>query len=106
MSIISHRDCRGRDFMVVGYTTTCHGKVHSIKLCDQFCQSLAIGRWFFPGTPVSSTKKTYCHERTEILSTVALNTITHLIPYVISDICQHLKFVEVFWGGGVTLNHH
>ena len=32
MSIITHRDRRGRDLMVVGFTTTCHGKVHSIKL--------------------------------------------------------------------------
>jgi len=32
MSIITHRDRRGRDLMVVRFTTTCHGKVHSIKL--------------------------------------------------------------------------
>ena len=105
MSIISHRDRRGRDFMVVGFTTICNGKVHSIKLCDKFCQSLAIGRRIFPGTPVSSTKKTYCHETTEILSTVALNTITHLITYVVSEICQYL--IIFFWGGGGGyLNHH
>ena len=96
MNIITHRDRRGRDPMGVGFITTCHGKVHSIKLCDTFCQSLAIGRWFFPGTPVSSTKKTDCHDITEILLTIALNTTTHLIPYVVSEICQHLKFVEVF----------
>ena len=33
-------------------------------------------RWFSPGTPVSSTNKTDLHDVTEILLTVALNTIT------------------------------
>ena len=32
MSIIIHGDRRGRDLMVVVFTTTCHGKVYSIKL--------------------------------------------------------------------------
>jgi hypothetical protein len=32
-------------------------------------------RWFFPGTPVSSTNKTERHDITEILLKVALNTI-------------------------------
>jgi UDP-N-acetylglucosamine transferase subunit ALG13 len=27
-------------------------------LCDKVCQWLAAGRWFFQGTPVSSTNKT------------------------------------------------
>ena len=34
------------------------------------------GRWFSPGTPVSSTNKTDRHEITKILLKVALNTIT------------------------------
>jgi hypothetical protein len=33
------------------------------------------GRWFSPGTPVSSTNKTGRHDITEILLKVALNTI-------------------------------
>ena len=33
------------------------------------------GRWFSPGTPVSSTNKTVRHDITEILLKVALNTI-------------------------------
>jgi hypothetical protein len=33
-------------------------------------------RWFYPGTPVSSTNKTDHHDITEILLKVALNTIT------------------------------
>ena len=44
-------------------------------LCDKVCQWLAIGRWFSPGTPVFSTNRTDCHDISEILSKVALNTI-------------------------------
>jgi hypothetical protein len=38
------------------------------------CQSLATGRWFSPGPPVSSTNKTDRHDIPEILLKVALNT--------------------------------
>ena len=44
-------------------------------LCDKVCQWLTTGRWFSPGTPVSSTTKTDCHDIAEILLKVALNTI-------------------------------
>jgi len=43
-------------------------------LCDKVCQLLATGRWFSPGTPVSSTNKTDRHDITEILSKVELDT--------------------------------
>ena len=43
-------------------------------LCDKVCQWLAAGRWFSPGTQVSSTNKTDCHNLTEILLKVALIT--------------------------------
>ena len=42
-------------------------------LCDKVCQWLATGRWFSPGTLVS-TNKTDCHDIHEILLKVALNT--------------------------------
>jgi len=45
------------------------------KLCDKVCQWLATGRWFFPGTPLSSTNKNDRHDITEILLKVELNTI-------------------------------
>ena len=45
-------------------------------LCDKVCQWLAAGWWFSLGTLVSSTNKTDCHDITEILLKVALNTIT------------------------------
>jgi hypothetical protein len=44
-------------------------------LCDKVCQWLAKGRWFSLCIPVSSTNKTDCHDITEILFKVALNTI-------------------------------
>jgi hypothetical protein len=57
-----------------------HGEVYSIQqynVCDKVCQWLVAGRWFSPGTPVSSTNKTDDHDIlvTEILLKVALNTI-------------------------------
>jgi hypothetical protein len=36
-------------------------------LCDKGCQWLPTGRWFSPGTPVSSTNKADQHDITEIL---------------------------------------
>ena len=44
-------------------------------LCDKVCQWLAAGQCFSPGTPVSSTNKTDCHDITEILLKVTLSTI-------------------------------
>jgi hypothetical protein len=38
---------------------------------------IATGRWFSPGTPVSSTNKTDRHDIAEIVLRVALNTINH-----------------------------
>ena len=45
-------------------------------LCDEVCQWFATGRWFSSGTLISSTNKTDCHNITEIMLKVALNTIT------------------------------
>ena len=45
-------------------------------LCHNVCQWLATGRWFSPGTQVSSTNKIDRHEITEMVLKVALNTIT------------------------------
>jgi hypothetical protein len=41
-----------------------HGELYSI--CDKVYQWLATGQLFSPGTPVSSTNKTYCHYITVI----------------------------------------
>jgi hypothetical protein len=45
------------------------------KYLDKIKYSIATGRWFSPGIPVSSTNKTDRHDITEILLKVALNTI-------------------------------
>ena len=41
-------------------------------LCDKVCQWLVTGRWYSPGTPVSSTNKTEHHDIAEILLKGAL----------------------------------
>jgi len=41
---------------------------------DKVYQLLALGPWFSPGTPASSTTKTGRHDIAEILLNVALNT--------------------------------
>ena len=46
--------------------------VRDTTLCDKVCQWLTAGRWFSPGTSVSSTNKTNRHDITEILFKVAL----------------------------------
>jgi hypothetical protein len=48
-------------------------------VCYKVCQRLAEGRWFSPGTPVSSTNKTDRNDITEIWFKVALNTINQTI---------------------------
>jgi hypothetical protein len=50
-------------------------------LCDKVSQWLAIGQWFSPDTPVSSTNKTdHMHDITEILLKLSLNTINQTKP--------------------------
>ena len=89
---------RGRDRIVIGFTTTyatiayhhlsCEFKHRSwrglldTRLCDQICQWLAAGRWFSTGTPVSSTNKTDSHNIIEIeLKHHKTNKPTNQQPY-------------------------
>ena len=81
-----------RDCMVVWFITTyaisayhhwccefepCSGGMFSIQhYVIKVCLWLVADRWISPGTLVSSTNKTDCHNITEILLKVALNTIT------------------------------
>jgi hypothetical protein len=51
--------------------------VFDTTLCDKCCHWLVTVRWFSLGAPVSSTNKTDCHDVTDILLKVALNTINH-----------------------------
>ena len=50
----------------------------ALDLQPQVYQLLAHGRWFSPGTPVSSTTKTGRHDIAEILLKVVLNTINQI----------------------------
>ena len=82
-------DCHGHDHMVVGFMTTYAIStlwvqilfryiILDTRLCDKVCQWLVAGRWFSPGTLVSSTNKTDYLDINEILLKVALNSIiTH-----------------------------
>ena len=45
-----------------------HDEVYSIQ---HYVITLAAGRWFSPGIPVSATNKTVRHDTTEILLKVA-----------------------------------
>ena len=83
----NERDRRGHDRMVDIFTTTyvisCYHHenrswrgVLDTTLCDNVCKWLTIGRWFSPGTAISSTNKTVPHEKTEVLLKVTLSTIT------------------------------
>ena len=63
-------------------------KARCTTLCDKIRQLLATGRWFSPGTPVSSTNKTDHHDINEILLKVVLNTIkqTNIINWMIYEL--------------------
>ena len=82
----THRGRRGREYMVVGFTTIIVSSNHVLARCTPYniiCQWLVAGQWFSPGPPVSSTNKTGRHHITEILLKVALITITlTLITYL------------------------
>jgi len=100
--------CRGR--MVVGCITTyavsaCHHwrcefehrswrSVLDTTLSDKVFQWLAAGRWFFPGTPVSSTNKTDLHDITEILLKVAINNINFRNPRFVKNDIHVLSIQE------------
>jgi len=60
------------------------------------------GRWFSPGTLVSSTNKTDRHDITEILLKVALHTINHQ-PGT-GYLSGASEFISLFTLGFVLLN--
>jgi len=58
-----------------GFVNCKKGCTRLAAASDKVYQLLVHGRWFSPGTPVSSTTKTGRHDIAEILLKVALNTI-------------------------------
>ena len=46
------------------------------NICNKVCQWLVTGRYISSGTPVLSTNKTDCHDKTEKLLKVVLSTLT------------------------------
>ena len=62
-------------------------------LCDKVCQCLTTVWWFSPGIPVSPTNKTNCHDKTEILLKVALNTINQTTTYFSALLHYYLPVV-------------
>jgi hypothetical protein len=108
-----YRDCRGRDSMLVWFTTTytistiesllanvvssnpAHGGVYSIQhYVIKFVSDFATGQWFSPGTPLSSTNKTDRHDIIYItLLKVALNTI--ILP-PLSVVNQSFEYTYIY----------
>jgi hypothetical protein len=60
-------------------------------LCDIIFQWLAAGQWFSQSTLVSFTNKTDCHDITEILLKVVLNTRTLNIVSMYNLVCSFLE---------------
>ena len=61
---------------VAGTTTLDRENGGVLDTGGKACEWLATGRWFTPGTPVSSTNKTDHHDLTAILLKVAISTTT------------------------------
>ena len=58
---------------------------------------LHAGRWFSPGTPVSSTNKTDHRDITEILLKVALNTIALTLYYYTKTKIKGYTGYSIIW---------
>ena len=65
-------------------------------LCDQVRRWLATGRWFSPGTPVSSTNKTDRHDITVILLKVGLITINQTCMNTLLHFLLSLQRMRTF----------
>jgi len=51
------------------------------KVCDTVCQWFAIGRWFSPGTPVSSTNKTDHRDMYMCLGGISFASVSTIFRY-------------------------
>jgi hypothetical protein len=74
------------------------GSVLDTTLCDNVCKGLGIGRWFSPGTPITSTNKTDRHNVAEMLLKVALNAIHQTkpeLPYAKTGSLTKYKYMHI-----------
>jgi N6-adenosine-specific RNA methylase IME4 len=62
--------------------------------------------WFPPGTPVSFTNETDCHDITEILLKVALNTIKPNLPIITQWANQGFLVIGTGCTGSWKFNYH
>jgi hypothetical protein len=109
---------RGRDRMVVGFTTTymqsvpftskvvssnpVHGEEYSIQHYGRkFVNDLRQSGGFSPGTPVSFTNKTKLHDVIGIYLKKALNTIA-LTFFLLVTVLSALCCMTYCWGGYKT----
>jgi hypothetical protein len=65
-----------KKFVHICIVIICVNQIDVSVYNDKICQLPVTDRWFSPGTPVSSAIKPDCHDITEKLLKVALNTIT------------------------------
>ena len=95
--------------MVDGLTTTCAISAYHHLSCEfephsgevYSIQHYVTGRLFSPGTPVSSTNKTPCHNVTEILLKVALSTVNLDLAYNY----KNSVFMTTLWFSVGTLDN-
>jgi hypothetical protein len=92
-------------------TIQLHNKLNShvntyYTLCEIICQWFAKGRWFSPGTPLSSTNKSDSHDIAEILLKAALKTIhvTLSQTYYILKALLYCFTVGVHHGGWMAMS--
>jgi hypothetical protein len=69
-------------------------KATSVDRTKTYFYQVEAGRWFSPGTPVSSNNETDRHDITEISLKVALNTIALAFAQMANQgaLCPHISF--------------
>jgi hypothetical protein len=70
--------------------------VQHYHLCDKVCQWIATGRWFSPGSPVSSINKTDRHNITTNFIVFGL-TWSGLKPLIYSTWCKQANHYTTNW---------
>jgi hypothetical protein len=73
---------------------------------DEVFQWLGEGRWFSPGTPVSSTNNNDRHYVTEILLKVVLNQILYVYSKLDQLKCKRINHMHGTIFAQPNVNHH